>query len=55
MKIAFFLLLLATGAGQADEFLQFDNGATAWRNGQVHGLSGGTDNGSGGFWQSKCL
>lgn len=51
MKTLFLLAFLATFAAHGDEFIQYNNGATAWRNDQGHtyGYAGGTDNGSGGF------
>jgi hypothetical protein len=45
------ILFLFSSVAMADEFVQFDNGATGWRNnaGVVYGVSGGVDNGSHGF------
>jgi hypothetical protein len=43
------ILFLFSSVAMADEFIQFDNGATGWRNsnGVVYGVSGGSHTGSG--------
>jgi hypothetical protein len=43
------ILFLFSSEAMADEFIQFDNGATGWRNpnGVVYGVSGGSHTSSG--------
>jgi len=50
-KLLLALTIMVSFTAQADEFIQYDNGATAWRNdaGVVYGYSGGMVTGESGF------